>query len=269
MRKIIEELACKHEASQKPEKLKILTLLVDKFSYDELLDFGFTLSWRQFENATKLRENKGVMALPDAKPSAKKLPPEVQKRIISFYSDESNGHIRFLPGKKDFISMENGEYAQKRLILCTLKELYQYYRETFPSDKIGFSTFCSLRPKYSIFAGSYGTHSVCVCTKHQNTKLLLHAAKVDIKYYIIINDIVCNPENQECLMRLCKKCTNIEYMERILLKHLKWNQEQIDKNKNIQYKEWSEGTDRAELLTKNCNLKDLILKLICDRVLAL
>ena len=39
--------------------------------------------------------------------------------------------------------------------------------------KIGFSKFAELRPKECVIAGSSGTHSVCVCTTHQNVKLMM------------------------------------------------------------------------------------------------
>lgn len=80
-----------------------------------------------------------------------------------------------MPGMKDYISVRNDdgkqEHVQKRLIFSNLKELYQQYRENYPEDKIGFSKFASLRPKYCVLAGSSGTHTVCVCIMHKNIKL--------------------------------------------------------------------------------------------------
>ena len=48
----------------------------------------------------------------------------------------------------------------------------------FPDDKISFSKFCSLQPKWCVCAGSSGTHSVCVCTIHQNIILLIDTAQI-------------------------------------------------------------------------------------------
>ena len=39
--------------------------------------------------------------------------------------------------------------------------------------KIGFSKFAELRPRYCVLAGASGTHSVCICTIHQNVKLMI------------------------------------------------------------------------------------------------
>ena len=82
--------------------------------------------------------------------------------VLQFYHDEE--YTREMPGQKDFVSIGHNVHKQKRLILCNLKELFSSFREKFPEIKIGFSKFCSLRPKWSILPGAAGTHSVCVCT---------------------------------------------------------------------------------------------------------
>ncbi|KAK3920021.1 ATP-dependent 6-phosphofructokinase, muscle type [Frankliniella fusca] len=76
---------------------------------------------------------------------------------------------------------ENGKSVlkRKRLFLTTLKEGYQSLKSSYPELKIGFSTFAALRPKEVVLAGQAGTHTVCVCTYHQNVKLMLSAANLD------------------------------------------------------------------------------------------
>lgn len=82
-----------------------------------------------------------------------------------------------MPGKKDFISLRNDDgtkvQTQKRLVLCNLKELYKIFKSRYSEITIGFSSFASLRPKYCILAGGSGTHTVCVCSFHQNIKLMI------------------------------------------------------------------------------------------------
>ena len=87
-------------------------------------------------------------------------PAEIRQRVISFYSNDEFGYIR-RQGINAFISMSrNEEYEPKYVILCTPREFYQLYTELHPSDKIGFSTFCNLRPKCFVFvAKSFGTQS--------------------------------------------------------------------------------------------------------------
>ena len=64
-------------------------------------------------------------------------------------------------------------HVQKRLLLGNLKEVYQQFKEKHPMEKIGFSKFSELRPQHCVLAGASGTHAVCVCTIHQNVKLMM------------------------------------------------------------------------------------------------
>ena len=48
-----------------------------------------------------------------------------------------------------------------------------------PGVKDGLTKFMELRPKNVVLAGANGTHNnVCVCTLHQNVKLLFERCKV-------------------------------------------------------------------------------------------
>ena len=64
------------------------------------------------------------------------------------------------------------EYINKNFAtcksLCNLQELYTAFKEKHPNVNIRFSKFCALRPKWCVLAGSKMTHSVCVCSAHQN-----------------------------------------------------------------------------------------------------
>jgi len=91
-----------------------------------------------------------------------------------------------MPGMKDVVSVKtNGErrLVQKRLLLLNLKKLYALFKETYLDCKISFSVFAKLRPKQCVLPGALGTYSVCVCTIHQNVKLMLDQyPKIDKKY---------------------------------------------------------------------------------------
>ena len=78
-----------------------------------------------------------------------------------------------MPGKKDYVSVARNVHMQNRLIPCNIRELFKAFKVRYPEVKIGFSKFCSLRPKWYTLAGASGTHTVCVCAIHQNIKLLL------------------------------------------------------------------------------------------------
>ena len=92
---------------------------------------------------------------------------------------------RLCPGK-DCVSvkLEDGrkEKVQKRLLLSNLKEIYQHVVTENPAGKVRFSTFAMLRPKWCVPGGSSGTHNVCVCTYHQNEKLMISCIDRSLDY---------------------------------------------------------------------------------------
>ena len=88
---------------------------------------------------------------------------------------------QIMPGKKDFVSIRQGDqgvHVQKRLILGNLKEVYQQFKEKHTIEKICFAKFSELCPRHCVFAGASGTHAVCVCTIHQNVKLMMINGKI-------------------------------------------------------------------------------------------
>lgn len=113
---------------------------------------------------------------------------DIKKLVIDFYESEENS--KQLAGMKDFKSVKNNDGSrvrvQKKLVLCNLKELYQNFKTKYGSVPIQFSKFASLRPAHCILAGSSGTHAVCVCTIHQNVKLMLEGKNI-MNYIFWIN----------------------------------------------------------------------------------
>ena len=91
--------------------------------------------------------------------------------VKAFYEDDEFSWQ--IPGKKDYVSVSCNNYKQKWLILSNLNELYANFKSKYVSTTIGLSKFCELQSKWCVLTGSSGTYSVCVCTYHQNIKLLL------------------------------------------------------------------------------------------------
>ena len=94
---------------------------------------------------------------------------------------EDDEYSRQLPGKEDYVSIEKGVHKQKGLV-CVI------------------SMNCLLHLKKQ---GSSGRHSVCVCTTHQNTILLVDALNWEVKHKDLVNKVVCDPANCECMMHHC------------------------------------------------------------------
>ena len=157
---------------------------------------------KTIQKAKKLKEEKGIAAYPDFV-TRQKMSQEVLLSVRDFYCDDE--FSRQLPGKKDYVSISKNQHMSKRLLLCNLKELYSAYVSHYPKNKIGFSKSASLRPKWCILTGPKGTHSVCVCTVHQNLKLMLSAIGLDSKYHDLIEMIACNHDAKVCMVHLCEK----------------------------------------------------------------
>ena len=111
-------------------------------------------------------------------------------------------------------------------MLGNLKVLYQEFKEKHPTDKIGFSKFADLRPKHCILAGASGTHTVCVCTIHQNVKLTMIGGKVaelsaydDVplkEYNHCLAIIICNPPQPDCYLQNYNSCPGIAGLKEYL-----------------------------------------------------
>ena len=67
----------------------------------------------------------------------------------------------------------------------------------YPARQIGFSKFCSLRPKWCALSGSSGTHSVCVWTHHQNMKLIL--VPLGVSHTELCEFLACDINRKECI----------------------------------------------------------------------
>ena len=82
--------------------------------------------------------------------------------------------------------------------------------------KIRFSKFASLQPKECKLAGASGTHSVFICTIHNNVKLMMTGsmlskmtAHLDVlleHYSHAIARITCNPAQPLCHLGECNYC---------------------------------------------------------------
>ena len=177
-----------------------------------------------------------------------------------------------MPGKKDFVSIKHGDrrvHVQKRLILNNLKEVYQQFKGKHPLEKIGFSKFAELRPKHCVLAGASGTHAVCVCTIHQNIKLMMIGGKipeisaedeVPLKEYShCLAKIICNPPQPDCYFQACNSCPGLSGLKEHLY-------ELIDDNMidYVQYKQWV-STDRSMLETIS-KTADEFVELFCEQL---
>ena len=164
----------------------------------------FGVSAYLVKKARELKASDGILADPMLK-KGKALAPSTVDAVLAFFEDDEIS--RPCPGKKDFVSVKmhgKREQKQKRLTLGNLNEMYAQFKERHPQLKIGISKFCELRPKWCVTVGARGIHSVCVCTIHQNPKLMLAAIgglKMDL--HQVMELVVWSTAEKQCMLMKC------------------------------------------------------------------
>ena len=165
-----------------------------------------------------------------------------------------------IPGKKDFVSVKKNQYVQKKLLLLNLNELHVAFKKDYPSIKVSLSKFCTLNPKLCITTNVSGTHNVCVCIHHQNTKFLIDAIRRNKGYKDFIALIVCSLENAECMLHRCNKCPGIEALKTFLVQEFMDHELEED----IAFKQL-QISDHTTLLLQSLPL-DEFNDLLCDSI---
>ena len=145
-----------------------------------------------------------------------------------------------MPGKKD-VSVSRNTHKQKRSIISNLNELYANFKSKYIGTSIGFSKSCELQPKWCVLAGSSATHSVCVCTYHQNMKSLL--APLNVSYQELFSLIVCDINNKECMVHRCSNCPESNTLLQDFLFHTIGN---FDHDDVTEFSQWT-TTNRSNL----------------------
>lgn len=268
-REMIDQLKVKFlNTKNRSEQFLVLSCLPQSWSRAKIQE-EFGVSQFMTRAVQKLVKENGILTCPNPKPG-KTLDERVAQNVKDFYQRDDIS--RPMPGKKDFVVIRKNEgkkeYVQKRLVLANLREIYSLFKTDFPNEKIGFSKFCELRPKNCILAGKSGTHSVCVCTIHQNVKLMLNASKLNkmfdanngslaANYYDCLYKIMCNPPSVDCYLgNRCQQCPGVDQYKNILLE--KFEEELIEE---IQYNKWV-SVDRCTMETIVKKTYDFVQELI-------
>ena len=282
----LEELACKSREEQleellnglkkkflslsenDPMRTSILTIAPDCWSIRTIME-EFKCSYRLAKNSKDLKNSGGVLSVPPFK-RRKNIDEETVSKVIEFYENDTNGRI--MPHKKEVIKVKiDGVIVskQKHLLLYDVKVLHFMFKEKYPEHLIGSSKFAELRPKWCVLAGSSGTHSVCICTTHQNVKLMLDAINLKFlsrdsefqlcDYKDCFKFIQCKKPTTDCHLLQCNKCPNTEKLSDFLLELLKKN-----KIEQVIFSTW-QSTDRCTL-KQECLPSDEFIEVLCDRI---
>ena len=237
LERLINLMKEKCHLSTKREKIKILTLVPQSWSTKKTVqEFGVTEY--MVRKARNLRKANGILADPEAK-KGKQLAADLVDRVVAFY--QSDDYSRTCPGKKDCVSVVvdgKKESVQERLLLMNLKELHiEFLKQT--GDKIGFSKFCELRPKWCVPVSA-------IPENHEISDLLL--------------EIVCSMTDRSCMLHLCENCPGkaclMTYLTNLFSQH------DIDLEDTVNFKQWGH-TDRTDLMSLQLPLNEFIEK-VCD-----
>ena len=235
---LMNELKSKFQtANSHADKVQILTCKPASWTIEKTAQF-FQCKVYTVRHALSLKAEHGVLAKP-TRSSRKGIGENVASFVQNFYQDDE--FSRLLPGSKDVVSVGFKVHEQKRLLLCNLKELFIEFKNLHPDVKISFSKFCSLRPKWCVLLGSSGSHAVCVCALHQNAKLLAAACQIDYKELMQL--IVCDTTNKDCMVHRCSDCPG----KGALISKLQ-QLECLVETSEVKFRQW-QSTDRTTLDT--------------------
>lgn len=142
------------------------------------------------------------------------------------------------PGRKDRVIIREKDAdgknvkrtEQVRYMMMSLTEAYNIFNNNHPSI-IGSSKFCELRPP-NIKLFDHIPHNVCVCSYHENIRLLLVALKdhtrLSVEFEDFINQVTCDSSLFECMNRQCMECINLldafapTEEENVMLRYQQW-----------------------------------------------
>lgn len=225
------------ESTDRERKIKILSVLPKSWSARKVAR-EFNVSVHMALRTKELVEDFGILCGPEKHMASHVLPTTRVKLVEEFYLEDNISHP--LPGKRDCITVnQNNEKValQKRLILMNLSEAYYEFKLKYPKESISFSKFATLRPPQCVLAlASGGTHSVCVCSYHQNVKLVFEPLNKFLKlksYRDLFVQLIYAEQTENCKLNECDKCPGNEALEDFLAIILDEND--MD---NISYRQW-------------------------------
>lgn len=199
--------------------------------------------------------------------SFSKISNEMQKIIRSYYENDENTYT--YPGKRDYVSTHDKDgkkiFVQKKLLLYTVYDLYLKFLNEYTGDEKppSFSYFTSLKPVECIRAGDPGSHTICVCTQHQNIKLKLYALSRKLNYRDLLPAAVCKVDDESCMTKQCKNCPGQEGVLR-RLEQLMEELEIESKEGQVTYKVWDNQGSAACLKSNTVDFTQLKIQICAD-----
>ncbi|CAH0558568.1 unnamed protein product [Brassicogethes aeneus] len=226
------------------EKIQILTILPKRWKFNDVKKYFNCTNYiiREFRKSKETDD--GLMVRKRKKYT--KISKAMNNAIKNYYLDENNCYT--CPGIKQYkrkrSDSEQIELVQKKLLLYTLRDLYNNFVNDYTGDEClpKFSYFATLKPEECVYAGDPGTHEICVCAEHENIKLKVSALRSKFNYRDLITASVCSTDSRECMLHECKNCPGIKGM-RTWIKEFNFDLQKSE----INFKRWDTAGSRAFL----------------------
>lgn len=238
------------ETSDKHVKVQILSVLPSTWSARKISKEFNTSKHMALLTKALVAEN-GILCEPKRRAATNYISQDVKNHVINFFLADNISQP--CAGKREYVTIdENNQKVrkQRRLVLMNLEEAYALFKQENIGQKIGFSTFATLRPKECLLAlHSCGTHAVCVCQYHQNVKLIFEPMKRMFNmdtYRDLFSKMMCNEPTDECWVMECDQCPGIDAMEQYLAGIIENNE--ID---DVSYKQWITQTGKSSAYLSN------------------
>jgi hypothetical protein len=160
-----------------------------------------------------------------------------------------------LPGMKDCVRID-GEKEQKRVMLMSMEQSLESFKEMFPQQNLSYSKLCKERPK-NVLKFTEIRHETCICVYCENMDLKFNALKkflIDPKMNLdaIIPLLVCSTKCFDCMSSSCLQCKDytIKLKELIAINNYQ---------ATVKYSQWihSEGFLQLTKITDK-NLEDML-----------
>ena len=169
---------------------------------------------------------------------------ETAALVQSFYtSDDISWQA---PGRKDRVIIrettsdgtKDKSTLQIRYMMMSLREAHEKFTEENSTTKISLSKFCELRPP-NVKLFEKLPHQVCLCSYHENVRLLLVALKehtsLNVEFAAFVQQVTCDANLKECMTRECPRCATLidEFTP-------------SNKSTTVQYYQWKSTDNRVE-----------------------
>lgn len=211
---IISQLETKFKSVEsRSEKIEILSVLPMSWTVSQI-QARFNVTEHMARRVKIIVDAKNtILCRPEKKLGSKTLSVATVEAVQKFYREDISSEC---PGMRDYVTVNDDgkkDKKQRLLVLMNLKEAHAKFKDKFPDNKIGFSKFAELRPAECVLAmESYGTHTTCVCTYHQNSKLMLTALqKIGIfnefkTFRHLLATFNCDQVSDKCQLGECEAC---------------------------------------------------------------